>query len=221
MQRTLRSRPEPAGRAARAAARGRRAAAAAVARTGAAGGADPAAAEGAGPHPGARYREPGRRGRPAHADQGHRDQDAGSQAPPGAGRPDPARTPAGGRAQAAAVADGGRAPEAARRHPQAPRRRRRARRSWPSRNCEQIANARAGRASEDAARADAGASAPGNNGVDAGLQARYAAALQAAILAKWTRPETVPLGGIVPADHPPVAGRRGHERRGVIAVRLR
>lgn len=62
---------------------------------------------------------------------------------------------------------------------------------------EQIANARAGRASEDAARADVAARAPpGNNGDDAGLKARYAAALQQAILAKWIRPETVPLGGI-------------------------
>ena len=34
----------------------------------------------------------------------------------------------------------------------------------------------------------------GNNGVDTGLKARYAAALTEAILAKWTRPETVPLG---------------------------
>ena len=35
---------------------------------------------------------------------------------------------------------------------------------------------------------------PGNNGADTGLKARYAAALQEAILAKWTRPETVPVG---------------------------
>ncbi|MGO4222563.1 cell envelope integrity protein TolA [Lysobacter sp. TAF61] len=35
---------------------------------------------------------------------------------------------------------------------------------------------------------------PGNNGTDTGLQARYAAALQEAILSKWTRPETVPVG---------------------------
>ncbi|MFD0739168.1 cell envelope integrity protein TolA [Lysobacter koreensis] len=60
---------------------------------------------------------------------------------------------------------------------------------------QRIAQARAGSASEEAARADAGASAPaGNEGVDTGLQARYAAALQQAILSKWTRPETVPLG---------------------------
>lgn len=60
---------------------------------------------------------------------------------------------------------------------------------------EQIANARAGRASEDAARADAGEPA-GNNGVDAGLAARYASALQAAILAKWIRPDSVPADAI-------------------------
>jgi colicin import membrane protein len=56
----------------------------------------------------------------------------------------------------------------------------------------QIADARAASDAEDAS---AAASAPpGNNGVDAGLKARYAAALQEAILSKWTRPETVPLG---------------------------
>lgn len=56
----------------------------------------------------------------------------------------------------------------------------------------QIADARSTSAAEDS---PASASAPaGNNGVDAGLKARYAAALQEAILAKWTRPETVPLG---------------------------
>ena len=54
---------------------------------------------------------------------------------------------------------------------------------------EKIAEARARSASEAAASAPAG-----NNGVDTGLQARYAAALQQAILSKWTRPETVPLG---------------------------
>ncbi len=60
---------------------------------------------------------------------------------------------------------------------------------------EQIAAARAGRASEDAARADAG-EPPGNNGADAGLAARYAAALQAAIVAKWIRPDSVPADAI-------------------------
>lgn len=60
---------------------------------------------------------------------------------------------------------------------------------------QRIADARAGNASEEAARADAGASAPaGNNGVDTGLLARYQAALQQAITSKWTRPETVPIG---------------------------
>lgn len=60
---------------------------------------------------------------------------------------------------------------------------------------KQIADARARTASEQATQTDAAASAPpGNNGVDTGLQARYAAALQEAILAKWVRPETVPLG---------------------------
>ncbi|MFP7722595.1 TonB C-terminal domain-containing protein [Lysobacter sp. A3-1-A15] len=63
------------------------------------------------------------------------------------------------------------------------------------RQLERIAQARARSAAEDAARSDAAASGPaGNNGVDTGLQARYAAALQQAILSKWTRPDTVPLG---------------------------
>lgn len=54
----------------------------------------------------------------------------------------------------------------------------------------QIADARAARSASNSAASPP----PGNNGVDAGLTARYAAALQEAILAKWTRPETVPLG---------------------------
>ena len=57
---------------------------------------------------------------------------------------------------------------------------------------KQIADLRAAQASKQAA-----ASAPpppGNEGVDAGLAARYAAAIQAAVLAQWTRPENVPLG---------------------------
>ncbi|MHB8911197.1 MAG: cell envelope integrity protein TolA [Lysobacter sp.] len=62
---------------------------------------------------------------------------------------------------------------------------------------EQIADARAGRASEEAARADAGPRAPaGNDGVDTGLAGRYAAALQAAIVAKWTRPDSIPAGAV-------------------------
>src|SRR3546814_6939505 len=57
---------------------------------------------------------------------------------------------------------------------------------------KQIADLKARQASEDAA-----ASAPpppGNEGVDTGLQARYAAAIQEAVLRNWTRPENVPLG---------------------------
>src|SRR3546814_1361362 len=59
---------------------------------------------------------------------------------------------------------------------------------------KQIADLRAKQASEDAA-----ASAPpppGNEGVDTGLRARYAAAIQAAVLSNWTRPENVPLGPV-------------------------
>lgn len=56
---------------------------------------------------------------------------------------------------------------------------------------QQIADARAVQSSTASASASA---PPGNNGADTGLQARYAAALQEAILAKWTRPETVPIG---------------------------
>lgn len=55
---------------------------------------------------------------------------------------------------------------------------------------QQIADARAAQSSTSAA----ASAPPGNNGTDTGLQARYAAALQEAILAKWTRPETVPIG---------------------------
>lgn len=60
-------------------------------------------------------------------------------------------------------------------------------------NLKRIADARAGNASDQAARA--GASAPaGNDGTDDGLLARYQAAIQQAVASKWTRPETVPLG---------------------------
>ncbi|GHA80790.1 cell envelope integrity protein TolA [Cognatilysobacter bugurensis] len=62
---------------------------------------------------------------------------------------------------------------------------------------EQLADARSGRAAEEAARADASASAPpGSGGTDDGLQARYAAALQAAITARWTRPDSIPPGAL-------------------------
>ena len=55
----------------------------------------------------------------------------------------------------------------------------------------------ADRQSQQAAQAQQAASAPpppGNQGVDTGLAARYAAALQEAILRNWTRPDTVPIG---------------------------
>ncbi len=61
----------------------------------------------------------------------------------------------------------------------------------------QLADAQASSAAEAAARSDATASGSppvGNNGaaVDAGLSARYAAAIQAAVTAKWTRPDNIP-----------------------------
>ncbi|HUH91014.1 MAG TPA: cell envelope integrity protein TolA [Lysobacter sp.] len=62
---------------------------------------------------------------------------------------------------------------------------------------KQIADARAIAQTGPAPAAAGAASAsppPGNNGTDTGLEARYAAALQEAILSKWTRPETVPVG---------------------------
>ena len=60
---------------------------------------------------------------------------------------------------------------------------------------KQIADSKARNAAEAAAQADAEASQPpGNNGVDAGLLARYQAALQEAILRNWSRPDSVPLG---------------------------
>lgn len=59
----------------------------------------------------------------------------------------------------------------------------------------QIADAQARNAAEVASQVDASASAPpGDNSVDAGLLARYQAALQEAILRNWTRPDSVPLG---------------------------
>lgn len=59
---------------------------------------------------------------------------------------------------------------------------------------QQLADARARSAADAAAQSDA--QATGANGNDDGLRARYAAALQAAIVAKWTRPDTVPLGAV-------------------------
>lgn len=60
---------------------------------------------------------------------------------------------------------------------------------------QQLADARAASASQNAAAAPSTAP-PGSQGNDDGLRARYAAALQAAILEKWTRPDTVPLGAL-------------------------
>jgi colicin import membrane protein len=60
---------------------------------------------------------------------------------------------------------------------------------------QQIADARARNAAQAATQADAAASPPpGNNGADSDLAARYAAALQDAILRNWTRPDSVPQG---------------------------
>lgn len=61
----------------------------------------------------------------------------------------------------------------------------------------QLADAQAASAAEAAARSDAAASGSppaGNNGaaVDDGLRARYAAAIQAAVTSKWTRPDNMP-----------------------------
>ena len=60
------------------------------------------------------------------------------------------------------------------------------------RRLERIAQSRAEQASEQSA--SSGTPPPGNEGVDPGLSARYAAAIQEAILQNWTRPENVPLG---------------------------
>jgi colicin import membrane protein len=56
---------------------------------------------------------------------------------------------------------------------------------------DRIAQREAQQASQQAASAPP---PPGNQGVDSGLAARYAAALQEAILRNWTRPDSVPLG---------------------------
>lgn len=57
---------------------------------------------------------------------------------------------------------------------------------------KQIADLEARRASQQAS--SAAPPPPGNQGVDTGLAARYAAALQDAILRNWTRPDSVPIG---------------------------
>ncbi|HEY5850712.1 MAG TPA: cell envelope integrity protein TolA [Lysobacter sp.] len=58
----------------------------------------------------------------------------------------------------------------------------------------QIADVRSRPAPAESAGSSDASPPPGNAGTDTGLQARYAAALQEAILSKWTRPETVPIG---------------------------
>lgn len=57
---------------------------------------------------------------------------------------------------------------------------------------EQLASAQARNAAEAAAESDSQVS--GSAGADESLRARYAAALQAAIVAKWTRPDSVAIG---------------------------
>lgn len=57
---------------------------------------------------------------------------------------------------------------------------------------EQLSAARSRGAAEESARADAAASGAG----DDGLRSRYAAALQEAIRAKWTRPENIAPGAL-------------------------
>ena len=59
-------------------------------------------------------------------------------------------------------------------------------RSMAEQRAQQLADARNPGAST--------APPPGNRGTDPGLQAKYAAAIQQAILRQWVRPETVPLG---------------------------
>ncbi|QSX73516.1 cell envelope integrity protein TolA [Lysobacter arenosi] len=58
----------------------------------------------------------------------------------------------------------------------------------------QIADVRSRPSPAESAGSSDASPPPGNNGADTGLQARYAAALQEAILSKWTRPETIPVG---------------------------
>src|SRR5690606_11472071 len=60
------------------------------------------------------------------------------------------------------------------------------------RRLQRIAQNRTEEASQPPAAPAAGA--PGNHGVDTDLAARYATAIQEAILQNWTRPDNVPLG---------------------------
>jgi len=60
---------------------------------------------------------------------------------------------------------------------------------------QQLADAQARNAAEAAAQADAAASAPpGERGTDPGLLAKYRAALQAAIVQNWRKPDNIPSG---------------------------
>ena len=59
---------------------------------------------------------------------------------------------------------------------------------------QQIADREARQASQQSQQSASAPPPPGNQGVDTGLSARYAAALQEAILRNWTRPDTVAIG---------------------------
>ncbi|MGN6512486.1 MAG: cell envelope integrity protein TolA [Lysobacteraceae bacterium] len=61
---------------------------------------------------------------------------------------------------------------------------------------QQLRDAQSRSATDAAAMADATASAPppGNRGADSALLSRYMAALQAAIVQNWVRPDSVPIG---------------------------
>lgn len=61
-------------------------------------------------------------------------------------------------------------------------------------NLQQLADRRASQASQTATAPAPAPAAAGNRGTDTGLLARYQAALQSAITAKWTRPDSVALG---------------------------
>jgi colicin import membrane protein len=66
---------------------------------------------------------------------------------------------------------------------------------------KQLEDATSRNAAEAAAQSDAASSSsppPGTGGDSNDLKARYAAALQAAILRNWTRPESVPMGQVCP-----------------------
>ena len=87
---------------------------------------------------------------------------------------------------------------------------------------KQLADAQARNAAEAAAQVDASASAPpGNNGADTDLGARYAAALQEAILRNWTRPDSVPAGQRCKLNIRQIPGGAGDRRAGRSELSLR